>query len=179
MPVIEPTNNQKAIHLTGLVLLILSLFGPWGYDRINVPAQYTCEPPHVRLYGDFCGLPLSAMWIITTAGSELGWLVKGLLTGTAQRIDLRAALFFAASVLVILAPPGGLLVRLVRRDARRSWLLVFASLAALALAGFLISQQQVSSPLLLWGVWLYAIMALLLLVTQVIPNRFTQGMAKE
>jgi hypothetical protein len=39
-------------------LMVASVFGPWVYDLIHVPAQFPCAPPNVRLDGDFCGFPL-------------------------------------------------------------------------------------------------------------------------
>lgn len=48
-----------------LALLIVSLLGPWMYDVIHVPAEYTCDNPFVRLEGDFCGLPLSGIKFFT------------------------------------------------------------------------------------------------------------------
>jgi hypothetical protein len=41
-----------------LALLTISLLGTWGYDLINVPAQYDCNLPYIRLKGDFCGSPV-------------------------------------------------------------------------------------------------------------------------
>ena len=42
-----------------LALLLLAILGPWAYDQINVPAEYPCSAPFIRLEGDFCGVPYS------------------------------------------------------------------------------------------------------------------------
>lgn len=47
-----------------LILLVITFIGPWGYDRIFVPAQYECTPPNFRLEGDFCGMPLPGVWAV-------------------------------------------------------------------------------------------------------------------
>lgn len=50
----------KGIHFwrtAALTLLLIAMAGPWVYDLIHVPAQYSCDGPNVRLQGDFCGLP--------------------------------------------------------------------------------------------------------------------------
>jgi hypothetical protein len=49
----------RVITLAGLLLAIL---GPWAFDRTLVAAEYPCSRPHIRLKGDFCGLPLSGLW---------------------------------------------------------------------------------------------------------------------
>ena len=56
-------NYKNILRGAILLLLIISLLGPWTFDQINVPAQYPCTPPIVRLYGDFCGVPLSGIQV--------------------------------------------------------------------------------------------------------------------
>lgn len=43
-------NNCRVVILLSLLVAIM---GPWTFDRIHVPAQYTCSTPFVRLEGDF------------------------------------------------------------------------------------------------------------------------------
>ena len=50
--------HKKILRGAILLLFIVAMFGPWIYNLINVPAEYTCSHPNVRLYGDFCGVPL-------------------------------------------------------------------------------------------------------------------------
>jgi hypothetical protein len=48
---------NKKIVWRGLLLLLffLAMAGPWMFDRIWVPAEYTCSAPFVRLDENFCG----------------------------------------------------------------------------------------------------------------------------
>ncbi len=55
---------KHALRLAILALLIISLLGPWMFDLINVPAEYPCDEPFVRLEGDFCGYPLSGFFAL-------------------------------------------------------------------------------------------------------------------
>jgi len=53
--------NRNIVRVVILALFIVSMLGPWMFDVINVPAEYECDKPFVRLEGDFCGLPLSGI----------------------------------------------------------------------------------------------------------------------
>jgi hypothetical protein len=56
-------NERRRIwRVIALAALLLAILGPWAFDRTNVPAEYPCTRPHIRLEGDFCGLPLSGLW---------------------------------------------------------------------------------------------------------------------
>ena len=35
-----------------MVVLGIAIFGPWAFDLINVPAEFPCTPPIIRLEGD-------------------------------------------------------------------------------------------------------------------------------
>ena len=73
-------NNRR--RLWGGILLALLLvagMGPWGFDLINVPAQFECSAPFIRLKGDFCGEPVSAMRGLSVL---LGDLAVGVVAGS-------------------------------------------------------------------------------------------------
>lgn len=43
-------NEHKRVwRVAILVLLLAAIIGPWAYDRVNVPAEYPCAPPFIRL----------------------------------------------------------------------------------------------------------------------------------
>ena len=56
-------NHKQIWRWVILVLLIFAIMGPWEFDQTNVPAEFACNPPHIRLEGDFCGLPISLIRI--------------------------------------------------------------------------------------------------------------------
>ncbi len=61
-------NKHKRVwRVAILVLLLVAIMGPWTFDRINVPSEYPCS---VRLEGDFCGTPMSGIWIFS-------WIIGG------------------------------------------------------------------------------------------------------
>jgi hypothetical protein len=150
--------QARTWRLLGLALLVLALSGPWVYDLIHVPAAFTCSPPHVRLEGDFCGLPLSPLWLFSQVA--VAWQAV---------FDQQPGAFLGfLSLLLILLVLGlplltGLL--LVLRGSRTplqvahfvAWLLAFA-------LGAYTWINMAIPPSGLWGLWIYPILALLMLV---------------
>jgi hypothetical protein len=52
-------NEHKSVgRVAVLMLLLVAMMGPWTFDLINVPAEYPCSAPNIRLDDDFCGTPL-------------------------------------------------------------------------------------------------------------------------
>ena len=112
-----------------LLLLFVALSGPWTLDLINVPAEYPCSAPFIRLEGDFCGLPLS------------GW---------------RVILLFSCVLFLFVLPVFATLLIMMRgyRRGRQIFLMASWGLALSAAIWFGIAGY----PRLfwvVWGVWLY------------------------
>lgn len=57
------TQNISIFRAGALILFVVALLGPWTFDVINVPAEYECSAPFIRLNGDFCGMPMSGLWV--------------------------------------------------------------------------------------------------------------------
>jgi hypothetical protein len=132
-----------------LGLLVVALMGPWVFDQINVPAQYACSAPFIRLEGDFCGVPLSGIWILGAVGLS----VVGLLGGAVTLAEAgRAFLILAVLGLPLISTAVVLL-----RGSRRRWigfqLATFGLTAGMLLLSGLFSASN--RTLLLWGPWLY------------------------
>ena len=159
------TTGWKKARLLGLVFLVVALCGPWGYDQINVPAEYACQKPYIRLYGDFCGLPVSALGIIFIFGREVSAWVLRIITEDAGMGDLTAMLLLAAGVMVILAPIASFAWRLTRRGGHWLWWHVPLSAVAIVVSGIFL-WQQAPSPAQLWGVWLYAAVLFMVLAAE-------------
>ncbi len=41
--------HQRVWRLAILLLLLIAIAGPWAFDLVNVPAEYSCAAPYVRL----------------------------------------------------------------------------------------------------------------------------------
>lgn len=139
-----------------LLLLLVAIMGPWWFDRILVPSQYTCSAPNVRLEGDFCGMPVSGTWMPAAVVGGLVPMVAELLTGTRVFSDrIREFAFGLLALLPLLPFFSSLLMILGRHHHRRQ---VF-HIIVLGLAGSfaLFVGTAVFSRFwwILWGLWLY------------------------
>lgn len=149
--------NRSIVRVAILALLIVSLFGPWMYDVIHVPAEYTCDKPFVRLEGDFCGLPLSGIKFFTWFTGGFFYIIVEILKGsfTGRFRELIAGL----SILPLI-PFVTTILLLWKRESPRvrtinlvAWILAFL----LALTVFLPQIKEQSFRL--WGLWLYILAA--------------------
>ncbi len=171
--VLKPTGSARRLwRAAALVLLVVALSGPWAFDLTNVPAQYPCGPPSIRLEGDFCGYPLAGLWILGTAGSSLIHIVRelvatgspsGSLTGVALYILF--ALFLVLPFFTTLA-----LLRVGERPGlRRIHLLAWGIAGVLGLlVGFAGTWRYSWSQ---WGAWLYSALAVGVLVLELAASR--------
>ena len=153
--------SRRVLGLVVLALLLLASLGPWGFDLINVPAQYSCTAPFIRLKGDFCGEPVSAMQGLSALLGEFISLVVGTVTGRVAFIDLGHIFLGILYALIILLPiTSALLWTFTGHQQRQS---IF-HLAAWGLAtvfiwfGFsarLLTVTLQFQPGQVWGLWLY------------------------
>jgi hypothetical protein len=141
--------NRRIIRAGVLVLFIIAMLGPWGYDLINVPAQYTCHPPNVRLYGDFCGVPISGAMVFVMLIPEFFYSVWRLITSTLYYPSLLSGLS-----IFLLFPIMTTLFSLWKKETHRlrmmnliAWILAF--LLTLTLFTLQINRQAIQ----LWGLW--------------------------
>jgi len=89
------TGNTVVLRWLVLALLIVAMLGPWAFDLLNVPAQYPCDKPSVRLYGDFCGYPMSGFGALAWISGGFFYTLNELIRGNIATVlpDLIALLF--------------------------------------------------------------------------------------
>lgn len=149
---------RHALRLAILALLIISLLGPWAYDKIGVPAEFPCEWPIVRLYGDFCGMPMSWFSAFMLFAGDFFYILRELIRGafTGRGRELLGVVLLALPILPLIST----LFLLKKKDSPR---LPIFHLIALGLGCvfslFVLFSQQRVNILLLWGAWLYLIAA--------------------
>jgi hypothetical protein len=149
-------NDRKRIwRVIALAVLLLAILGPWAFDRINVPAEFPCSRPHIRLEGDFCGLPLSGLWNLAAIALHFIGAIVGLITGGNVFIDWRLMLAYLLGAFLLLLPGYSTLL-LIRAGERRSRQIFNAAAWGLALGVSLlyVSVYPYMHPAL-WGIWLY------------------------
>lgn len=163
-------NEHKRVWRIAIIVVgVIALLGPWAYDRINVPAEFTCSAPNVRLYGDFCGVPITGIMIY---GDFLAGLLYGLRSPVESGVTsiewVRHVLYSLVLFLLIL-PLFSTLFIILRGEGRRRQ--VF-SIVAWGLAGgiaLLLRLSMFPQPFFgLWGLWLYIILAACALILEVL-----------
>jgi hypothetical protein len=123
-------------------------------DRVNVPAEYPCSPPFVRLRGDFCGIPLSGAWMLSALASELANRAGLLIRGDATPADLRWGLLIVLFAVLALLPIIMALLSVLRGERHPLFRLVVWGVAIAWSLWYALAARM--SPLFrIWGVWLY------------------------
>ena len=149
--------NKRTWRTAALILLAIAMLGPWAYDLINVPAQYSCDGPNVRLEGDFCGLPISLLMGL----GALFALLLGILSGDSAIGQDPSTLILPLMLLVFIMPMFTNLYQL-RHNEQARWQVFNVTawgLAAIAAGVFLgLSGLRPHAPP--WGVLLYVVVAL-------------------
>jgi hypothetical protein len=144
-----------------LLLLLVALMGPWALDRVNVPAEYPCSPPFIRLEGDFCGSPISGMRTLFWMVAGFIGMVVGFVTGARSFADSAGNLpgvLFSLMVLFLLLSPFISTLRLMRGGATRRGQVYHVAVLGLAVlsSGLLLVSFDSAWPLwAVWGLWLY------------------------
>lgn len=167
------TEFKTTWRIAGILLLIFALIGPWTYEVVNVPAEYSCSAPYVRLEGDFCGEPMAGLWIIF-------WLVQGfisnlagLLTGTVSFAGrTREFLFMFLSISPLLPLLSTPLV-IWREDSRSSSIFQLVAWGLAAILGLFLAVSGISlvPHRLLWGAWIFAGLTPVVLIMELIALR--------
>jgi hypothetical protein len=141
-----------------LILLVVlgSFFGPWVIDSINVPAEYECQPPGVRMDGDSCGYPISGAWVMQAFAIELPRSLMEQIQTTVEWDEVGRLFLGLLFLLILLLPlPAAVAVAVV--TPARSLLVAHLVISLLGVAAGLL--PGLSYPLhvlpAVWGVWLY------------------------
>jgi hypothetical protein len=159
------SEHKRIWRLAILVLLIVAITGPWAFDRINVPSEFTCSAPFVRLEGDFCGSPQSGLWMLSTIVQVLAYIVVGVVTGTTIFTERAGEFSFALLGLLFVLPLFSMLFLVLRGDSQRRLVFQVAVLGLAVGLGLLLGISYPGRPFwLLWGPWLYVGVAAIALI---------------
>lgn len=167
-------NDHKRIWRTAvLLLLIIAVTGPWSFDLIHVPAEYACSLPNYRLEGDFCGLPLSALWIFPASIGSFLQSVSRLFTGTAVMPDVLLQLLVNSLYFLVFLPLVMTLLMLYRGSHHAKFAIVSWGMAVTIALFF--GRSFLARPHPDWrhiwlyrGVWFYIGIAIAALLMELI-----------
>jgi hypothetical protein len=142
-------DKKRLLRAMMLGLLLIALMGPWVFDIIHVPREFPCSAPWIRLVDDFCGEPLSGIWIL----SGITGMVASLFAGAPVLSWVLQSFMFPVPLLLPIISASVLLLR-----GERVALLVFHSLALILSITTVLLTGLLSYPhfsWIVWGVWLY------------------------
>lgn len=160
--------HKRVLRVAILVLLLVAIAGPWAYDQINVPAEYECSDPFIRLEGDFCGSPLSGIWMLSAITGALASIAVGVVTGTTVFTDRARELSFTLLWLLFFLPLLSTLLLVLRGESRSRSVFHVVVLSLAVGLGLLLSLSVPLKPFWLWGPWLYVGVVASALVLEVV-----------
>lgn len=144
--------NKNVWRIFSIALLAVSLSGPWVFDRIAVPVPHDCTAPWVRLTDDLCGMPVS----------PVSFVIEQI-----QHSPGIASLFpFMLLILPFGLPIISTVIMIPLKDFK-PWkiihMVVLIFMTAYSIF-YVYAAVESSAQAALWGVWLYLITLILLLV---------------
>jgi hypothetical protein len=159
----------RGLRFALLVLLVVAIIGPWGFDRINVPAQYPCQAPNIRLEGDFCGLPLSGFWIFSLIVTEIPGTIVRIFNGTAVNMDLRPLLLMMLFLFYLVVPIIITFLISWHENQHRRKAFHMASWGLAVGVGLFFAIINYSNLFWkLWGIWLFIGLAAVALILEIL-----------
>jgi len=157
--------HKSAIRRAFLMVFIVSIFGPWGFDRHSVPADIPCD---FRLYGDFCGTPIPAVGGIFMSLSIFFQSISDLSRHTLLYNERLLNglwllnLFPIFTTIIILWIRETRFIRTINLIA---WILAFIS----TLTAFILLFLKIKGLVFwLFGLWLYILLAISVVVIEFI-----------
>jgi len=163
-------NEHKNVwRVAVLLLLSVAVMGPWTFDLINVPSEYPCSAPFIRLENDFCGMPRPGIWVFSwMVGGFINMVVR-LVTGATVFTDLAFEFLYSLLPLLLVLPFCSTLLLILGGDRRRRQVFHVAAWGLAAGVGLLLGMSSFSRLLwALWGLWLYIGLAAGALILEVL-----------
>jgi hypothetical protein len=155
-------------------LLIVAIIGPWWFDQIYVPSKYTCSSPFIRLRDDFCGKPMSGIWIFVILATRPIELVVEMVNGTTGITDSVYAILkfflYLTLVLLLVLPLFTTWLLILRGDRKRQQIFHIGAWGLAVCAGVLmgINTSGHHWSWALWGPWLYIELAVGALILEML-----------
>ena len=172
------SEHKRYLRMIYLLSFVIAISGPWFFDRIYVPSEYTCSAPNMRLDDEFCGLPLSITWFFSEIIGGLPYMLTGLAKGAPNFGDTSRQLLFFSFLFLLLLPVLSTAILILRGEHWQAPHRVGLGLAA-GIGGWIAWQSYSKASWVLWGLWLYIGLTISLWALEVllwkIPKRVVQG----
>jgi hypothetical protein len=162
-------DKQRVWRFVITSLLLVSFAGPWTFDLLSVPREYACTAPHVRLDGDFCGVPIIGLLAFFQYLLGFPFLISRM---------IRFPQFFSPELLFflpLLLPVFTILLLIRSRGARSPeeskiffWSLSLGINLFMGLVGTIPRPIPVLAP---WGIWVFNVSATAALIRAILVLR--------
>jgi hypothetical protein len=128
-------NYQEYWRMAFILVIIVSVFFPWMYDQVYVPAGQLCAPPFVRLDADVCGFPFNGIMYFFAAPIVILVPLLPIVTSLLVLHDefSRPRLFIHLAVLLLALLPGISMLAAYSARLILGGSLLFSGAAAVAL----------------------------------------------
>jgi hypothetical protein len=159
-------NNHKRLWRTAvLLLLIVSITGPWIFDKIWVPAEFICRPPNLRIDQNYCGLPTPGIQFFFFVISSFFLAISSMVTGEMAFLGFVRELLFSALFLLFLLPLLTTFSLILRGNNQSKFAVLVCGVAA-SVGIFVILADNGRQIWPVWGIWLYIGLAVVALVLE-------------
>jgi len=165
----QTEKHRRFWRITLLVFLLTTFLGPWAFELVWVPSDLTCSAPYTRLDDDFCGVSMSGIWLFRWAAENSIDASAGMAAGELDfsewiREDI-FCLLFCLPLLPIFST-AGLIIRTGHKHTQSitvtAWVLAIGTGLVWGL------NQYPNHFWLVWGTWLYTMVAISGLVLEMI-----------
>jgi hypothetical protein len=166
------SKHKKVWRVAILVIGVVALLGPWFFDFIWVPTEYTCSAPYVRLDSDYCGRSQPGYFLFKLMIGGFSDASKMLVAGTLTFIEWVRESLRSLFLLLLIMPLFSTLFLILRCDGLRQRVFSTTAWGLVAGIGLLIGLSSYPQRFwLLWGLWLYITMAASALVLEILVLR--------
>ena len=164
--------HKRSLRVVTLILLLVAIIGTWSFDLLNVPAEFDCDPPNIRLEGDFCGSPSSEIQAVflTIVGifNMIVTPIKGEIAFIQTDFGFWAGFFVYSFFLILLLQPiFNILFMIFRGDRPRiqKFHLVVCGLNLIPTL-FVVLVRFSITRFAVWGAWLYLSVMICILILE-------------
>lgn len=144
--------NRRAWRAAILAIAAVAFVGPWAFESLWVPAEYACPSHTFRLDSDYCGSPVTGVFIFL-------WIISGPIEMARalalSEVDRALKIFSMVLALTLVLLPLLIAVVLIMgrdhssRFQAAAWVLAATAALFLGLVGLSGFYPA------LWGIWLY------------------------
>ena len=167
--------NKRIWRTAILIMLLVAIIGPWTFEQINVPSKYPCQSPFIRLEGDFCGEPMSGIWILSLMIMGMISSGVGLVSGGITFIDGARQFLFSSFLFLLILPFFTTILLSTGKESRYlrlihliAWGMVIGIVLLVGFSNFSIHQWQ------LWGTWLFLGSAVSILILELLSLKINK-----